>query len=208
MNEVDEATRITKVFYESNALAYAANTEAMSDKTWLDKFVSYLMPGARILDVGCAGGRDTQWFLEHGFLADGIDIAPTFLAMARTRVPEASFREMSVEELDYADATFDGVWCSCVLIHLPKAGARRAVTEMLRVLKPGGILYLLVKEGAGEGPEADPRYGGALKYSSYFSEDEIRAMLQAAEIITLTAVDRPVDNYRAPDRIFVVARRS
>ena len=198
---------VTKNFYEQNATQYAANTAGMADAEWMTRFSELLPTGGRILDVGCAAGRDSKWFVEHGFDVVGIDIAPKFLAMARERVTGVDFQEMNVADLDFPDASFDGVWCSCVLIHLNKNDARVAVSEMLRVLKPDGILYLLVKAGETEGFEADQRYGGAQKYSSYFTEEELRDFLGTAKVLNFTAVDKPVDTYRAPDRIFLLARR-
>ena len=198
---------ITKEFYEHNAAEYAANTAHMGDAEWLTRFAALLPAGGRVLDVGCAAGRDSQWFVQNGFEVVGIDIAPTFIVMARRHVPEAIFHEMGVEDLTFADESFDGVWCSCVLIHLSKESVREAVQQMLRVLKPGGVLYILVEAGGGEGIEADPRYGGSEKYSSYYNEDELRSILDGAALISLTTVDKAVDTYRAPDRIFILARR-
>ena len=38
-----------------------------------ERFLSYLKPGARILDFGCGSGRDTKYFLDRGFEADAAD---------------------------------------------------------------------------------------------------------------------------------------
>jgi ubiquinone/menaquinone biosynthesis C-methylase UbiE len=137
----------------------------------------------------------------------GVDIAPTFIEMARRSVPAGEFHVMSVTSLQFENSSFDGVWCSCVLIHLSKKDTAVAIGEMFRVLKPGGVLYILVKAGESEGYEADSRYEGMKKYSSYFTEDELRHLLEGFQIISVTSVDKPVDLYRAPDRIFVLARK-
>lgn len=204
---LSEYQKITRDFYEANSVAYAANTAAMLDEEWLMRFSAQLPPQARVLDVGSAAGRDSRWFAEKGYAVTGIDIAPSFVASARALVPRAEFRCMDVLKMSFQDGTFDGIWCSCVLIHFTKSDAQLAINEMVRVLKAGGVLYLLVKTGSGEGYEEDRRYGGMRKYSAYFTKDELLGMIADLEIIDSTSVDKPVDSYRATDRLFVLARK-
>jgi ubiquinone/menaquinone biosynthesis C-methylase UbiE len=205
--ELKDYMIVTRDFYETNALLYAANTAEMLDREWLEQFASLLPPGARVLDAGCAGGRDAQWFVARDFDVVGIDIASSFVEIAGRNAPNAEFRVASVTSLPFEAESFHGVWCSCVLIHLKKSDASLAVSEMSRVLKPGGTLYILVKSGNSEEFEADARYGGMIKFNSYFTEEEMRDMLRGFEMVAFRSVDKPVDAYRAPDRMFMLARK-
>jgi len=200
---------ITRDFYESNAEAYAKNTSGMLDLEWLEKFSQALPDGGRVLDVGCASGRDTKWFADNGFDAHGVDLSPRLVSIAQDAVPNATIDEMNVMELQFPDEFFDGVWCSCVLLHISRADAPKAVKEMVRVLRREGLLYVLVKEGSREGIEEDSRYGGAEKFASYFTADELKVMMktEGLAIVEFSGIDVAVDEYRAKDRLFALARK-
>jgi ubiquinone/menaquinone biosynthesis C-methylase UbiE len=200
---------VTLRFYEDNAEEYVHTTDGMYDEEWLSRFSSLLPMGGRVLDVGCAGGRDSEWFSKRGFRPHGIDVSPRLIEIARARVPTADFSVMDVLDLSFADQYFDGVWCSCVLIHLAKLDVVTALREVHRVLTSRGLLYILVKLGNSEGVEKDARYGGDEKFNSYFTETELSVLLTGAGFQLMSAQDIhvPVDTYRATDRIFVVARK-
>jgi SAM-dependent methyltransferase len=200
---------VTRDFYNENAEAYARNTAQMLDLEWLEKITSHIRPGGSILDVGSAGGRDSAWFASRGFEVTGIDISETMVALAAAAVPEARFSAMNLMHLDFPDESFDGIWCSCVLLHIPRADAPIAVRGLVSRLRPSGFLYVLVKEGNTEGLEEDSRYGNAVKFSSYFEAWEIRTMLKDSglEIIEISDLHKRVDSYRATERIFALAKK-
>jgi SAM-dependent methyltransferase len=75
---------------------------------------------------------------ERGAAPSGIDISPGLLGVARERLPQADLREGDMEELPFADASFDAV---IGINAFQFAGdARRALGEAARVLRPGGRL--------------------------------------------------------------------
>lgn len=200
---------VNRNFYENNAEAYANYTAQMLDLEWLEKFAAHVRPGGKVLDVGSASGRDSAWFASHGFEVLGIDISESLVEIATNLVPNAHFAVMDLMNLDFPDESFDGIWCSCVLLHISRADAPLAVQEMANKLRPEGVLYLLVKEGSTEGLEEDVRYNNAVKFSSYFEVTEIRTMLKNSdlEIVEISDMHKRVDNYRASERIFALARK-
>jgi SAM-dependent methyltransferase len=200
---------VTRDFYNENAEAYARNTAQMLDLEWLEKLASRVRPGGSILDIGSASGRDSAWFASRSFEVLGIDISESLVALAARAVPEARFSIMDLMHLDFPDESFDGIWCSCVLLHIPRADAPIAVRRMVSKLRPGGVLYVLVKEGNTEGLEEDGRYGNAVKFSSYFEAWEVRTMLKDAglEILEISDLHKRVDDYRATERIFALAQK-
>src|SRR4051812_18964995 len=104
-----------------------------------------LRPGMRLLDVGCGPGSITRGLAER--LAPGqvigIDTAEAVLRSAREDaaargLTNLEYRQGSVYELPFEDGSFDAVYAHQVLQHLREPA--RAVGEMLRVLRPGGLL--------------------------------------------------------------------
>jgi ubiquinone/menaquinone biosynthesis C-methylase UbiE len=114
-----------------------------------DVFTKLLPRGGKILDVGCAGGRDVKKFLDCGFQVVGIDLVDIFLKECRKKYPRAKFLKMNAKKLKFPDNSFDAVWVLGVLIHIDKSDIKKTLEEFHRVLKPGGKLMVSVKKGTG-----------------------------------------------------------
>ena len=103
----------------------------------------------RVVDVGCGAGRNLRYLLAHGYDCAGIDRDPRAIEQLR-RDAEAMGRGDvrnrlvvgSAETLPWDDHAFDVVICSAVL-HFADDAAHfgRMVTEMWRVLAPGGFFF-------------------------------------------------------------------
>jgi len=97
--------------------------------------------GGSALDAGCGTGFQSALLTELGWDAHGIDVSAGLLAVARRRLPAASFALASVETLPYPDARFDAVVCCGSTLSFVDDPAC-ALAEMGRVLRPGGRLLL------------------------------------------------------------------
>jgi SAM-dependent methyltransferase len=103
----------------------------------LDAFASLRAPG-RLLEVGCASG----WLLKHarerGWEVRGVEIAPEAVAHARGLGLEVFHGDLPAAA--FPAAAFDLVYMGDVLEHVPDC--RAVLEETVRVLAPGGWLYL------------------------------------------------------------------
>jgi len=142
--------------YDLIAQQYAVRHQAMPPRIVElgERFLEYLTPGARILDVGCGAGRDMAWMEAHGFRTTGIDLSSGMLAQAR-KLARGEVRHMDMCHLTFPDASFDGVWCSSSLLHVPHALATVALGQMRRVLVKAGMLFLSLLEGESERWESE-----------------------------------------------------
>jgi SAM-dependent methyltransferase len=112
----------------------------------------HLSPGQRLLDVGCGAGTITTGFARYvpGGHITGVDAGPSVIDQARAAVAAAAgsggeeplrnvdFATGDVYALDFPDDSFDVTHAHQVLQHL--GDPVRALTEMRRVTKPGGIV--------------------------------------------------------------------
>lgn len=94
----------------------------------------------RALDVGCGEGRFCRVLCERGVATAGIDPTSALIAQARSRDPAGDYRIGRAEALAFDDGVFDLVVSYLSLIDIPDIAT--AITEMSRVLAPGGTLLI------------------------------------------------------------------
>ncbi|MDQ8726908.1 class I SAM-dependent methyltransferase [Bradyrhizobium sp. LHD-71] len=92
------------------------------------------------LDVGCGEGRFCRMLRARGIAVTGVDPTCALLQKARELDPEGDYREGRAETLEFADQSFDLVVSYLTLIDMPDI--RRAIPQMVRILKPGGSLLI------------------------------------------------------------------
>lgn len=105
----------------------------------------FVLPdGARILDVGCGVGIFTRAVKEKKPLWQcfGADISEQAIIAARSLTQNVSFDICEENRLPYSDNFFDGVFFADVLEHVVNPAI--FLSEIYRVLKPGGILYAFI----------------------------------------------------------------
>lgn len=116
-----------------------------------------ISPSDRILDAGCGSGRNAHYLLREGFDVYGVDENPRAVAAFREVAAELGHpvdddhaRAASLEALPLADSYFDVVICSAVL-HFARDDAHfeRMVSELFRVLRPGGLFFARLASSAG-----------------------------------------------------------
>lgn len=107
-----------------------------------------MLAGSRgkLLEVGCGIGVDSIQLAKVGFDVTAVDLTENALVVARENAKRSGvtidFRLGNAEGLDFPDATFDAVYSFGVLHHTPDIEA--AVSEVHRVLKPGGTAYVML----------------------------------------------------------------
>jgi demethylmenaquinone methyltransferase/2-methoxy-6-polyprenyl-1,4-benzoquinol methylase/phosphoethanolamine N-methyltransferase len=107
-------------------------------------------PGDTVLDVGCGTGDLTMAAKRRAGSngsAYGIDASPEMIETARAKASArgigVDFRVEVIEALPFADNTFDVVLSSLMMHHLPDDVKLRGMSEVYRILKPGGRLLVI-----------------------------------------------------------------
>ncbi|MEM9770672.1 MAG: methyltransferase domain-containing protein, partial [Cyanobacteria bacterium P01_D01_bin.73] len=100
--------------------------------------------GTTVLDVGCGiGGSSRILAKEYDFDVTGVTISPEQVKRATELTPDGLTAQFKVDDamaLSYPDASFDVVWSIEAGPHMPDKAV--FAQELLRVLKPGGILVV------------------------------------------------------------------
>ena len=145
--------------------------EDFGETTEID-VVERLVPlaGLRVVDVGCGGGRVTKQLAQR--VAEAVGVEPDPIQAEKNRaaepVPGLSFVEAPGQALPFDDDSFDGVFFSYSMHHVPPEHMAGALAEAVRVLKPGtGFLYVL-----------EPLLSGSMEavYRPFHDETEVRTL--------------------------------
>lgn len=147
--------RATLAFYASEAAVYATGGD-QAPSPHLADFLAGLPAGARILELGCGGGRDSAAMIAAGFAVEPSDGCPEMAAQAERRLGRP-VRVMRFAELD-AEERYDGVWANAALLHVPRANLAGVLARIRRALVPGGLFAASYKGGGGEGRDRLGRY--------------------------------------------------
>jgi SAM-dependent methyltransferase len=133
--------------YDQIARDWAAHQLATGENPWqprehveamyaatlalLERFTA---PGSAILDAGCAMGELMGRIMDRK--VSGIDLSAEFVGICQGHGLDVVRGEL--EAMPYPDATFDGIIATDILEHVLDVNA--VVREMLRVLRPGGVI--------------------------------------------------------------------
>jgi len=98
-------------------------------------------PGTRYLDAGCGAGMAAGIAAARGAVVSGIDAAEAMLSIARSRVPGGDFRQGDLEDLPFADESFDVVTGFNSLQYAGNPVA--ALREAGRVAKRRGFVVIM-----------------------------------------------------------------
>lgn len=141
--------------WHASAAAWIEGVEEDFTRKALDPLVLQLcgdVSNQRVIDVGCGEGRFSRMLADHGAACVGIDPTPDLLAAARDRGGIAPVRAIA-EKMPLRDAAFDVAIAYITLVDIE--GYAEAISEMARVLRPGGRLIAVnigfVSASVGEG---------------------------------------------------------
>ncbi|BAY31970.1 UbiE/COQ5 methyltransferase [Nostoc carneum NIES-2107] len=98
---------------------------------------------SKILDLCCGSGQATQFLVKLSQNVTGLDASPLSLKRAKQNVPSASYVEAFAENIPFADSEFDVVHTSVALHEMEPQQLRQIISEVYRVLKPGGVFTLV-----------------------------------------------------------------
>lgn len=142
------------VSYWENKVSDANIKEDAKDKTSTDNMMAYqvsrlnLKESDAFLDYGCGSGRYYRYYCQQcksGKNYNGVDISRTALDHALTiydDLMEKQLRETDGVTIPYEDNTFDKICCYGVF---DACDQEHILTELIRVLKIGGVLFLTGK---------------------------------------------------------------
>ncbi len=164
--------------YDKIAEKYHSVRDRFSHEKELNEFMKFIPKNGRILDVGSGSGVPiAKKLIEHGFEVVGIDISQKMIELAKKNVPQATFIKMEMTNLEFDDASFDGLVAFYSIIHLSREKHSLLFRNFNRILKKTGVMFVCLGPAEYEGTE---EYLGEKMFWSHYEPKKALQIIKDA----------------------------
>jgi SAM-dependent methyltransferase len=144
----------------------------------LAEWLTCLPADARLLDLGCGGGKDAGDLSQRGYRIVGLDRTSALLSVGRRRYRSLPLVRADLRQLPFHAMSFDGLWAAASLMHLPKSVAGRILTDLSKIVRPGGLFAATVTYGVKSRIVTDGWVPG--RYFARWKKDELARAVRRA----------------------------
>jgi ubiquinone/menaquinone biosynthesis C-methylase UbiE len=205
------------------ARAYRTGTDAWTRIPYNRKpleLALFLPKGSMILDIGAGRGHLLYDYAKLGFRAIGLENNPELVKKGNAEIKahdlekDLRFMEGTALDIPLSDASFDAVSDIGLLQHIASEDQTQYVSEVARVLKPGGIAYIIVLS------KHTPSYlswkPSANELSDYiqegvqyhfFSDEELRRMFEPKFEVSVLDRDAPFGPTNATFAVCILKKK-
>jgi SAM-dependent methyltransferase len=180
------------------------------DRQLLDRFALRVRGEGVSCDIGCGPGHVTRYLHEQGVEVCGLDLSQGMIERARRLNPGIEFQQGDLLALNVADGTWAGLVSFYSIVHIPRGEIVRALRELKRVLRPGGLLLLAFHIGD-DLIHRDELWGHEVKIDFLlFRPDEMAGYLRSAgfEIEEIVLRDPYPDVEHQSRRAYIFAQKA
>lgn len=173
-------------YYNENAQSYYELTVHADMSLLCDRFLRYVTPGGKIIDIGSGSGRDITYFLSKGYEAEGIDASFELCRISNEhgiKVENITIQDWNPREF------YDGIWANASLVHVPLKEIELFFVKAKRFLKKEGVIFASMKVGL----QTD--YGEKGRFFCMFDESTMGVILKRHPELKL------VDQWYSQDRL-------
>jgi ubiquinone/menaquinone biosynthesis C-methylase UbiE len=207
----------TRLAYDAMAVAYHdrfpdLRAEQPLDRAMIGAFAEYVRAGGdpAVLDAGCGTGRLIGPLRELDLRVTGVDLSPGMLEVARSVHSEVGFAAADLRRLPFAADHFAGVVAWYSLINCSAEDLAQALTEIARVLRPGGHVLTGFQSGAGSRPLQNAYSQGYERELHLRTADGMAAAFEGVGLVVVAWASRAMVPDTADgdhDQAFVIGRK-
>jgi ubiquinone/menaquinone biosynthesis C-methylase UbiE len=172
---LSEREKLVADWYDQNAKAWARQRKKISEPSfWAQEYAQFRelkKPQGKLLEIGSGSGREAIEWIRMGYEYIGIDISMALIQIAKRTEPLGRYFYTAVYEMPFSPGAFDAFSSWAMLPHVPKERIGIALDAIQRVLKPGAIGFIAMREGTGE--KQEPETGRWF----YYSQNEFENIL-------------------------------
>ena len=169
---MDDAANRIAGHYERHALSWDTDRRAAGwiDKPFIERFLGFLPPGARVLDLGCGGGSPVALHMAaQGFRVTGVDSSPTLISLCESRMPDQEWIVGDMRSLALG-RRFGGILAWDSFFHLRPKDQQAMFRIFSAHAAPAAVLMFNAGFARGEAVgsyRGDPLYHASLDASEY-----------------------------------------
>lgn len=169
------AQHITELYQKHAREWIERRGKGLSEKVWLDRFLTLLPSSASILDLGCGSAQPiAAYFIEQGHHITGVDASEYMIEMARQSFPEQVWVQQDFREY-FTEQKFLGIVAWDSFFHLTQDDQRKMFKRFAEYAQSGTAL--MFSSGPAQG-EAIGELGGEPLYHASLSAEEYQTLLQ------------------------------
>ena len=173
--------------YEAHIQEYVEGTPQQVTgyvKDWIDDALSHVPPGATVLELGSAFGRDAAYIESAGYKVQRSDVAKGFVNLLKSQGHDAKLLNALTDPLG---GPYDMVFADAVLLHFTVDEFNTVSAKIYASLRTQGIFAFTVKQGRGS-EWSDDKLGAPRFFQYWQREDLQRAVEQAGfKLLRLSA---------------------
>ena len=206
----------TSEVYDKLSKDYKNNIKSDKlDHRFIEKFLTLLKPGFRVLDAGSGTGYLANEMQElHGLKVIAIDNSEKFIKMAKRLHPNVKSLKMDMRNLKFGQSYFNAIFANYSIIHLNENEIFSTLKNFSKVLKPKGLIYLSLQSPINS-KQKEGYYPVVYKKNNFlfinlFTEEEINIYLKKAGFRILSCDTRKPDiKTEFPFiKLFITARKN
>lgn len=171
------------------------------DRRLLEQFATRVRHAGPACELGCGPGHVARYVHDLGAEICGIDLSSEMVARAQRLHPEMDFRAGDMRALDAPDHAWAGILSFYSILHFPREEVTTVLREMLRTLRPGGVLLIAFHLGEGA-LHLDEFFGIPVCIDFlFFQAEEVVGYLESAGFVIEEVVERdPYAEVEHPSR--------
>ncbi|CUS04889.2 Methylase involved in ubiquinone/menaquinone biosynthesis (fragment) [Candidatus Promineifilum breve] len=182
------------------------------DRAFLDRFAEWLRGRGVVCDMGCGPGHVARYLADRGLDMIGVDLSPGMVRQAAALNPDIPFGVGDMLRLAVADGAWAGIAAFYSIIHISPDEVVAALTEMRRVLLPGGLLALAFHLGDGAAVRVEEMWAQQVALDFWFyGAAEMVGYLEQAGFLVEEVGERepyPPDVEHQSRRAYLLARKA
>ena len=180
---MDKIKTQLKEYYNKYADERNANVKNQWKVDLRDDFLAIMKENElkSILEIGAGTGQDSMFFMERGFLVTAVDLAEEHVKRCMEKGIDA--KVMDFANMSFKDNAFDAIYAMNCLLHIPNEELLYVLSELKRVLKPEGMMFLCQYGGKHKSSEGiNDNNGKGDRFFSFRTADEFTELVKQAEI--------------------------
>jgi SAM-dependent methyltransferase len=156
-------------YYNSNADKFSRETLHVDMSAFYEPLLELIPRSGKILDAGCGSGRDSLYFMQHGYQVEAFDGSAEMCRLASKLIAQP-VEQKTFDEVDW-DSEFDGVWACASLLHVRRDSMDAVLERLCQALRPSSVIFASFKHRDEEWEQQGRFFNG-------YSEDSFRQLIE------------------------------